>query len=380
VFSTDQVVAAQALPNGQVVVVLADGTVNLLVPRGIGLSVGSELLAQGAAPASPSAIEVVSKPSGQFDVLVSSQGSDTLSVFAEADISSGTVAPPGGGSSPASSSFQSTAATTTQFVVLTTSTIATGATQAAVSSSASVSASSGSLSATATSAMGLSLGSFSSLGNGSAPGPGEAILVPVKGNNYLSVPILGFGSENGEEVDNGEGGTSWLSSLHPFGDTSPLTRFVIGLDEALRDYRGWEEEPSLRNEGHSHDPWNEDLFHRHLPVQPRILGQDENDARKAGSPGAMLRSTRWTPLQDDRGAHGHLGDERFSGPLVRHSSQSARVFAGFKALAGLFAAIPLTLAMSGFDRRKTDLGADTVPAKAARNRESSTNLPSREAD
>ena len=33
----------------------------------------------------------------------------------------------------------------------------------------------------------------------------------------------------------------WLSTLHPFGDTSPLTRFVIGLDEALRDYRGSDE-------------------------------------------------------------------------------------------------------------------------------------------
>ncbi len=38
----------------------------------------------------------------------------------------------------------------------------------------------------------------------------------------------------------------WLSALHPFGDTSPLTRFVIGLDEALRDYRGSEETPAAR--------------------------------------------------------------------------------------------------------------------------------------
>ena len=89
--------------------------------------------------------------------------------------------------------------------------------------------------------MGLSLGGFSSLGNGSSKGTGDAILVSVEGNTYLSVPILDFGSENGEEAGDGEGRMPWLSALHPFGDTSPLTRFVIGLDEALRDYRGSEE-------------------------------------------------------------------------------------------------------------------------------------------
>jgi hypothetical protein len=226
--------------------------------------------------------------------------------------------------------------------------------------------------------VGISLGSFSTLGNGSAPGPGEAILVPVKGNNYLGVPILGIGSENEEEVDNAEGRMPWLSSLHPFGDKSPLTRFVIGLDEALRDYRGLEEETSLRNEGHSLDPWNEDLFHRHLRVQPRTPGQDEDDPMRGGRPGAMLPNPLRKPLQDDRGAHGHLGDERFCGPFVRHSSPSARIFAGFKALAGLLAAMPLALATSGLDRREMELRADTVPAKARRDRESTADLPFRE--
>ena len=54
------------------------------------------------------------------------------------------------------------------------------------------------------------------------------------------MPILDFGAEN-DEVGSGEERMPWLSALHPFGDTSPLTRFVIGLDEALRDYRGSEE-------------------------------------------------------------------------------------------------------------------------------------------
>ena len=41
----------------------------------------------------------------------------------------------------------------------------------------------------------------------------------------------------------------WLSAEHPVGDTSPLTRFVIGLDEALRDYRGSEEASLPRDLG-----------------------------------------------------------------------------------------------------------------------------------
>ena len=82
VFSGQQVLAAQALPSGQVVVALASGTVDLLAPQGNGLSVASELQATGGTPALPSAIDVVEKPDGLFDVLVSSQGSDTIFVFA----------------------------------------------------------------------------------------------------------------------------------------------------------------------------------------------------------------------------------------------------------------------------------------------------------
>ena len=81
VYSGQQVVAAQALTSGQVVVALADGVVDLLVPQGNGLSVQSQLLADGATPSLPSSIDVVAKANGLFDVLVSSEGSDNLSVF-----------------------------------------------------------------------------------------------------------------------------------------------------------------------------------------------------------------------------------------------------------------------------------------------------------
>ena len=76
----------------------------------------------------------------------------------------------------------------------------------------------------------------------------------------------------------------WLSAEHPFGDTSPLTRFVIGLDEALRDYRGSEDVAPAASLGPSRDPWNEDLFYRHLPAQPRVLGPEKESPTEGGRP------------------------------------------------------------------------------------------------
>ena len=100
VYSGRQVVAAQALPSGQVVVALADGIVDILAPQGNGLSVASELLPEGGTPALPSAIDVVDKSNGLFDVLVSSQGSDTIFVFSLGGAPSEAVTPPAGGPSP----------------------------------------------------------------------------------------------------------------------------------------------------------------------------------------------------------------------------------------------------------------------------------------
>ncbi len=367
VYSGGQVVAAQALPGGQVVVALADGIVDILAPQGNGLSVASELLPEGGTPALPSAIDVVDKSNGLYDVLVSSQGSDTIFVFSLGGAPSEAVTPPVGGPSPPSfSSFQSPTGTATQTSFLAANVNATSASSTGVSTSSSASTSSGSLSATTTSAVGLSFGNFSSLGNGSAKGTDAAVLVSVEGNTYLSVPILGFGSENGEEVDNGEGRMPWLSTLHPFGDTSPLTRFVIGLDEALRDYRGSEEASLLRNPGPFNDPWSEDLFYRHLPVQPPVLGQENDDPTEGGSPEAMMPDSNQNPLQDDGGVYARFGDQRFEEPGVLPSSPAARIVAGFKALAGLLAAIMLTPAMSAHVSRKREEPEDLVPAKATR--------------
>jgi hypothetical protein len=368
VFSGRQVLAAQALPSGQVVVALANGFVDFLVPRGNGLSVSSELLPTSGIPGLPSAIDVLPKPNGLLDILVSSQGSDTLSVFSLAASPAEPVVPSGGLSPPSFSSSQSPTVTATQAVLLTAN-VSTTASVTAASASTSATTNSGALSATSTSAVGLSLGTFSSLGNGSTKGTGEAVLAQVEGNSYLSVPVLGVGSENEEEGDKGEGRMPWLSTAHPFGDTSPLSRFVIGLDEALRAYRGLEEIPLLKNSGPAHDPWTEDLFFRHLPIQPPGLGQEKDDPMEGDGPEAMLPNVQEHRLQDGREAHARYEDDRFDEPGFLPSFPAAQVVARLQALAGLLAALLLTPAMTGDDSWDLEKRVDLVPAKAKRDGE-----------
>jgi hypothetical protein len=78
VVSGQKIQTAEALASGQVVVALADGDVNLSSPHSDCLSVSSILEAQAGLTAAPSAIDVVSNSDGQFNVLVSSAGSDTI--------------------------------------------------------------------------------------------------------------------------------------------------------------------------------------------------------------------------------------------------------------------------------------------------------------
>jgi hypothetical protein len=360
VFSGQQVLAAQALPNGQVVVALVDGAVNVLSPKGSALNVASELVPQGqTTPALPSAIDVVVNPNGNFEVLVSSQGSDILSVFAASEAATGTIGSSLGGTSPPElnsfepfNSTQAPTATGSQFVILTSATNATSASTASASASSSASTSSGALSIAVTAAVGLSLGGFSSVGYGSTTETSDAVLVSVEGNTYLNVPILDFGSERGEDAGSGGGRMPWLSALHPFGDTSSLTRFVIGLDEALRSYSSSEEEPP-GNFGQSHDPWNEDLFYQHLPVRPQVLRQETNDSMKGGSPEAMLVDPPENPLDGDRALDARFRDQASGAPGVRASSHAARIVAGFKVASGLLAAMLLTPAFSKFVSRLT---------------------------
>ncbi len=82
VFSGQQVWPRRPSPSGQVVVALADGNVDILGPQGNGLTVASQLLAAGDdARAAQCDRGGGASPTALFDVLVSSQGSDNLSVF-----------------------------------------------------------------------------------------------------------------------------------------------------------------------------------------------------------------------------------------------------------------------------------------------------------
>ncbi|MGO9923594.1 MAG: FG-GAP repeat domain-containing protein, partial [Isosphaeraceae bacterium] len=357
VFSGEQVLAAQALATGQVVAALANGDVSLLSPQANGLSVTSILQAQAGLPAAPSAIDVVSKAGGQFNVLVSSAGSDTIFVFAEVAGSGESGGPVM--SNPALPAFNSvqppSLAVTSQSFTLTTGAVATSASATAATTSASASTSSSSASVTTATTVGLSLGTFSSLGNRSTGGTGGTVLVPVEGNTYLSVPILDFGPGNDGEAGAGEARIPTLSGMYPFGDTSPLTRFVIGLDEALRAYRGEEEVPLLRGQGALHDPWNEDLFYHHLPPAPPAVGP-ENDATKAMPA---------NPRQATQPGQPRFEEDGFGKPPVPASVPAARIGAGFMSLAGLLAAARLRSARAGCPAqgRNRPRAQHEVPAK-----------------
>jgi len=366
VFSGQQVVAAQAIESGQVVVALASGAVNILAPEGNGLGVASVLLAQGQTPALPSTIDVVAKANGNFDVLVSSQGSDTISVFSLAAATAAAVTPSAAGAASSSfNSFQSSAAAAgSQFVILTSNSSATSAAATSSSSSTSASTSSAALSVSAASTVGLSLGGFSSLGNRSTGGTGEAILVSVEGNTYLSVPVLDFGSDQSDEQGASARRMPWLSTRYPFGDTSSLTQFVIGLDEALRDYRV-AGDLLLGNSGQSDDPWNEHLFYRRLPVAPPILRQEEADPTSGGGPAAMPAD----PRPGDARPRSRAAIDRINDAAAQLTSPADRLAAGIKFVAGLLASFVVVPALFGCVSRPPDQARESLSVNPARNRD-----------
>jgi FG-GAP-like repeat len=333
-YSGQQVVAAQALASGQVVAALANGVVDLLVPQGSGLVVQSQLLADGAMPSLPSSIDVVTKANGLFDVLVSSEGSDNLSVFSlgGAIVPGGLTPSPGGATLPSLNNIQSPGASPGQLNLLSSSVIATSASATAASASTSASTSSSALSVTATSSVGLSLGGFSSLKSSSSNGNEEALLVAVEGNTYLSVPVLGFGAEN-DEVGNGIERMPWLAAEHPVGGASPLSRFLIGLDEALRNYRGTDDVASPRGSGHADDAWNEDLFFRHLPVHPQVVTPANESSTSGAGPQAMGPD----PRQHDRPGQPQLAGEPIDEAGDPAFPADSWLVAGIKAVAGLIA-------------------------------------------
>jgi hypothetical protein len=260
VFVGSHLVAARALSSGQVVVAVADGTVKILSPQGDHLIVTSELRAQAGAPALPSSLVVLQQASGQFQVLVSSRGSDTVSVFAS--VSSGL---------PSISLLIPSQVITNQTLgasfpnsLLTISTLL------------SLNSLTDSLGGTA----GISLASFLSTNSFVFSTASAAALVSVDGNTYSTVAVLDFGSQQDDDSGDGRGRRPELSTRFPFGSRSPLTRFVIGIEEAIQEFRRIADDAVLPEDGESplSELWGEDLFQRQQPV--RAPTRDPNEAPK----------------------------------------------------------------------------------------------------
>jgi hypothetical protein len=194
--------------------------------------------------------------------------------------------------------------------------------------------------------MGLSLGIFSSLGNGSTSADASTVLVPVQGNTYLSVPILDFGSGGDHEAAEGERRMPQLSGMHAFGDTSSLTRFVIGVDEALREYRGWDEETPAKGTSRFNDLWNEDLFRHHQPFPAPAVGPEKN------GPKATLPDSRG--VRD--GVSARFGEKSLDERERRRDTAAMRPEAGLIGLAGVLLAMrhtPVAMRYASLDKDET---------------------------
>jgi hypothetical protein len=319
VLAGQDVVVARALANGDVVVALASGVVEVLSPNGAGLSVVENLQAQGGVP---SAVAVLQTASG-LQVLVSSQGSDTIFVFTAAGAATG---PTAGGvglapileSNGPISEVNSQSIQTGQQVAVAAGQLAsappTGLVSSTLSSTGSTttatlggSSSGGSVASAASgslgSAAGLSLGNLGSPTATSTVANGAAVLVPVQGNSYATVAVFDFGSQTADDSDSG-GRMPWLSLRYALGDTSPLMRFVIGQLEALQRYLASRDARlNEDNEAPLRDPWNEDLFYRR-PIVPRppIRDQEEDELRQPGDPEAFVPDATPDLRQRDRTA------------------------------------------------------------------------------
>jgi hypothetical protein len=273
VYSAQDVLAARALDNGDVVVAVAGGAVKILAPVGDGLRVVADLQTQGGLPIVPSALEVVSTSSGLSEVLVSSVGSSTVFVFAPAAVSSGVVIAPLG-----LTALPLTAALPLVSVLTNITTI-----------SGSAASSTGAAAASGAVAPGLSLGGVAtSVTNAATATSAGTDLVAVQGNTYATVALLGLASPVGDEPAPAR--RPDLANRFPLGDASPLSRFLSGQSDALQQFRG-----AANDEPPPSDPWREDLFQRPLlrplapePRRPDAKELDDEAAAGAAAPDVAL--------------------------------------------------------------------------------------------
>jgi hypothetical protein len=378
---------------------VAGGSVEVLGAEGNGLSVVANLQAQGNVPVLPTALEVLPTSNGHFEVLVSSAGSDTVSVFAQAAVvpnpqPGGLAVPIQGGQRQAAgqeTTGGSTLAATVPAVVPG-SGGAANAVPITVSAAAPVTVSTGSFSAPVGVSTGLALGgssvsepiSVASVSSSAVLSSGSSaftsasssvvtlesaafttttttVLVSIRGSTYSTVAVLDFGSPLDDEPASGSEYRPRVTTSYTIGDTSPLTRFVIGLEEAVRSYRG-SEEPRMPadREGAPRDLWSEDLFHRRLPSPPPMQEPQEDEPGEEGNPeargpgadrGLLPQECMWAAVFRGPG----LDDPRF---LSR--AAGAGQGAEFEALAVLLAGALLAQDRSRAARSREEQVEDTA--------------------
>jgi hypothetical protein len=368
-FPGQEVLAARALANGQVVAALAGGTVQVLTPQGDALSVAGELQAQGGVPALPSALEVLQTGSGPPEVLVSSQGSDTIFVFALAFAPAGrpvgdVVQPPPGGPpgsgavAPPGQPAPVGSVTPLQGLLALANGSATSPLGVTESASTSGTLSLGLLSASLGSTTGLSLTGVLAPNTNSGTADSAAVLVPIQGSAYSAVAILDFGGGNDDEPTGG-GRMPALATSYPLGDTSPLTRFVTGHEEALRDYRDSEGTRLPENgEPAGSDPWEEDLFHPRQPSRPTAPDGEEDEPLDEFCPEALLPGPHHPALPDDPAFCASYWERCCDAPGLLPSPAVAGDGAEFEALTVLLAGLLLAKAQELSDGRTHRLVCD----------------------
>ena len=290
VFSSSPVAAAQALPNGQgqVVVAITNGTVEVLRPRLGQLVVSRELFPLAGTPDFPSSLVVVQQDDGQLQVLVSSRGLDTVSVFSDRF-----SAPPDGVVAIRSGSsfllIESTARS------LGFDLLSGGGANDSLSGTPIRFLRFNSNGDIPNSTMGLSLSSVTSSTNLEQTPYEEMFrqaisrpaIVSIRGSAYSAVAVLGFGSQQGDE-ESGDGRSRLLRipPRYPVSDLLPLARYLIGLDDAFERYRSHADDSRHTDEGEApqKDLWKEHFFHRPRAAQPPIRHQKETPGPASEKP------------------------------------------------------------------------------------------------
>jgi hypothetical protein len=160
----------------------------------------------------------------------------------------------------------------------------------------------------------------------------------------------------------------WLSGKYNFGDTSALTRFVTGLDEAVEDYRGPDDAPPSQGTDAVRDPWSEDLFIHHLPVGPQNAGGRSDE----------LDTTAPVPRADPRGVRVLFRKRGLDAGSLESPILGARRLAGVASVAGLVCAARALSVTRVFVPRQARYPTGPVAAGVKRSRQRRVESTSRE--